>query len=73
MQVNASTMLVSDFTDAERADIVKLCEDIIMRGKIDWENPIVKQWMDVCAPDDRHKLLLFSTVMPQRLLLSLHK
>lgn len=73
MQVNASTMLVSDISDVERADIVQLCEDIILHGKVDWNHPIAKQWLDVCAPDDRHKLLLYSTVMPQRLLLSLHK
>jgi hypothetical protein len=73
MRVDPATMLVSDLTDVERTEIIRMCSDLILLGKFDWNHPIISQWCAGCELDDRQKLLLISTVMPQRLLLSLHQ
>jgi hypothetical protein len=42
ISIDNRTMLISNYSKAEREEILKLARDITLNGKIDWDHPIVK-------------------------------
>lgn len=70
MLVSERQMLVIDLSEAEAQECLRLSKRIVFDGIVEWESPIIKLWMDEFTSNDDHKLLMASTVLPQRLLLS---
>ncbi len=70
MYVNPITLLILEISQKEADECFRLGEKIVTTGEIEWEHPIVREWMDTCAADSSQKLLLVGVVLPQRLLLS---
>jgi len=71
MRYNSKTMMLEGLSETAKTEIVQICRDIILNGKIDRENQYVKFWLEQTGMGNvTHGLLLQTTVMPCRLLLS---
>lgn len=72
MRINKTTMLFEDISPTERREMLAVCEDIVLRGKLPWPHPDwLRAWMDAFGFDERQQFLTISTAFPQRVLLSL--
>jgi hypothetical protein len=69
MKIESRLQLLVDMTDAEAEACKRTAEKIVFEGIIDWERPEVKLWM-LEFGDDKNRLLLAATALPQRLLIS---
>lgn len=71
MKINKQTQLWEDLTTDESEEMLRWAEDVVLRGKIahpipDW----LVLWLSEFNFDDRQYLLLMSTALPQKVLLS---
>lgn len=72
MNINPKTLLFSDLTPQERAEMRAWAEAVILRGELPRPTPEwVVAWIDACGFTSQQALLLISSVLPQRVLLSL--
>jgi hypothetical protein len=73
MRINPITMLITNFTEQERKEMLKYAEDLVVRGLLPSPDPPwVTEWRNVCGFLDSSKwLLVVATALPQRILLSL--
>lgn len=72
MKVNPSTMLFEDLTDAEAETLLLNMKGIMMHGHLQlWDDPFFQMWREATGFDERQILMVYSTVYPQRALLSL--
>lgn len=72
MKINVDTMLIDDFEDVNKDELVFMLKKMIIKGKIDEELwAIFDEWRIACGLDNKQRLLLMSTAFPQRMLLSL--
>lgn len=70
--IDSTTLLFRDISLKLRHEMKEFCEDIVIKGRI--PNPLpdwVEKWFTVGKFDDRQRLLVISTVLPQRIMLSL--
>jgi len=67
---NQEFLLIENLNREEELKLVSFASSIVLEGKIDFENEFAKFWLDNVAHTNDQKLLLYSTAMPQRLLLS---
>lgn len=75
MKINETTMLFEDLTDGEANEIFRVVEDIVIRGYLP-PRPLPKwldEWMNKFEFNDHRFLLVISTALPQRALLSVIK
>jgi len=70
MQINPKSMMFSDYTPEERKEMIRLARKIALGGVVEWNHPIISSWMEACCETESQKLLVASTVLPLRLLLS---
>ena len=64
-------MLFEELTSQEKQSLVEISKEIVFNGNIPWDNQLLNRWMEhfgYTSPD--RKLLMVSTVFPQRALLS---
>lgn len=74
MKIDKTTLLFSEMSYKERVELFEYAEDVVLRGKLPRVPPTwVAQWFEAAGFDDRQGLLVVSTVLPQRILLSLLK
>lgn len=72
MKINQTTMLWEDISSAEREEMQRVAEDIVLRGKVPYPVPSwINDWLTAFGYDERQALLVMSTAIPQRILLSL--
>lgn len=72
MTLNTTTMLYSNIPPKERAEMVDWCADVVFRGKVPNPDPVwITRWMEAHGYDERQRLLVISTALPQRILFSL--
>lgn len=71
MLYNQKTMTLKNLTNNEKNDLQKVCKELVLKGKIDWNDKFIKFWMENTTHDQNQRLLIAATAMPQRLLLSL--
>ncbi len=74
MHVDPQTLLFTEMTDDELADLRLLAESIVLQGETAYGHPLFDAWCAVAGysdPHDSRKLLVMSTVFPQRALLSI--
>jgi len=72
MKINSRTQLLEDFTDSEACKMLLWAEDVVLRGEVAWPDPpFVPDWLDSFGYDERQRLLVISTALPARVLLSL--
>lgn len=70
MKVDKRLMLVTDMNPLETVECLRVAEKIVFEGVVDWNSPVIQVWMDAFAPNTDHRLLMASTALPQRLLIS---
>jgi len=70
MKINKASMMFTRFSEDERKEMIRVARKIIIEGIVEWENPIVKVWMQECCENENQKLLVATCVLPQRILLS---
>lgn len=73
IEVDGLNFVHDELTEDEIHDMISLAEDIVNRGKVDWDNKIWVEWRKSLCYDDRQALLTYSTVFPQRLLLAVSR
>lgn len=74
MFIDTKTQLFKDISPEVRREMLAFCESVVIRGEVPQPHPPwVKQWLDTVMPDHApHNILLYiSTVIPQRVTLSL--
>lgn len=73
--VNANDLMFDpeQLTNDESRELELFGESIILQGYVDMEHPAWLAWVSVSGHDDRQRLLTYSTVFPQRVLLSVIK
>lgn len=72
MIINPKTLLFEDLTHAEREELRSFAESVVLDGVFPQPEPEwVAFWAIHAGYDHRQKLLVMSTVLPQRILLSL--
>lgn len=72
MRINKETMLFEDLSEQDRSEMLSFAKDLVLRGIT--PNPLpdfVEQWMTAFGYSDYQRLLIISTALPQRILLSL--
>lgn len=72
--VNLTTQLFEGLTDQEADELQSWVEGVVLRGVFPPKHPdTIEQWFVIFGYDSDHRLLVFSTALPQRVLLSLLK
>jgi hypothetical protein len=70
--INLTTQLFEGLTDQEANELQTWVEGVVLRGTIPPEDPNpIKQWLVVFGHNQDRRLLVISTALPQRVLLSL--
>ena len=71
MKIVLSDQLFYDLKPSEVEEMYQWAEDVVLRGKIAHPHPFwVQDWLDAMNFDMRQALLVISTCLPQRVLLS---
>lgn len=71
MKVDPKTLLISEMTDLEAASVLEWAERIVLTGDFPpVDPPWLALWMQTAGFDGRQRLMVLSTVAPQRALLS---
>jgi hypothetical protein len=68
--INIETMLFEELTLGEATDLYFLARAIILHGNSAHGHPLFEAWCEALEYEDRQRLLVMSTVFPQRALLS---
>jgi hypothetical protein len=63
-------MCFEDLTSEEADELLRTSRKIINQGVVDWGRPLTMEWLDEFCEFPYQQLLMASTVMPQRFLLS---
>lgn len=72
MIINPQTLLFEDLSDDEREELRSYAEAVVLEGRFPQPEPFwVAIWAVHAGYDHRQKLLVMSTALPQRILLSL--
>lgn len=72
MKINPTTLLFEDLTDDEREELRSYAESVVIDGVFPQPEPHwVAFWAVMAGYDHRQKLIVMSTVLPQRILLSI--
>jgi len=71
MTLNKTTMLYSSIPRETREEMLNWCADVVLKGNVTWNHDWLSRWLVECGFDEHQRLLVISTVAPQRLLLSL--
>ncbi len=72
MRVDPKTLLITEMTDLEAAAMLEWTEAIVLAGTFPPDDPPwLAEWLRVAGFDGRQRLMVLSTVVPQRALLSL--
>lgn len=72
--INLATQLFEGLTDQEANDLQGWVEGAVLRGKFPPKHPnLIQEWFSVFNYNPDQQLLVFSTALPQRVLLSLLK
>ena len=67
--INKTTQLFEGLTDQEAKDLQMWVEAVMLRGFLPTRPPLVDQWLDEMSLEE--SLLNLSTVVPQKILMSL--
>jgi hypothetical protein len=71
MRINKTTQLFEELTQDEADPLLAWAEDVVLRGDFPpIDPPWLSAWLDTMGYDARQRLLLISTAIPQRVLLS---
>lgn len=75
MKIDKETMLFKDLTIDDVKRMQLWVEDVVLNGRLEWPTP---DWLETWYSElgfnsDDHRLLTQSTVVPQRVLLSIVK
>lgn len=73
MTVNKSSMLIENLDEETADQLTSLMEDIVLRGKINTSDHFLSHYFNECGFNNEQRLLIMSTAVPQRILLSLVK
>lgn len=74
MVIDSRTLLFDDISVAEWHDLYSWASGVILHGHLRQPEPAwIEEWCRVAQFDSRQKLLMLSTALPQRVLLSLLK
>lgn len=73
MKINKVTQLWEDLIPADISAMKTWAEDVVLRGKIAYPNPdwLVFWYMELGFKEENQRLLMQSTAVPQRVLLSI--
>lgn len=72
MVIDSKTLLFDDISVAEWHDLHSWASGVILHGHLRQPEPAwIEEWCRVAQFDSRQKLLMLSTALPQRVLLSL--
>lgn len=72
MRINEKTMLFEDIPPDLQVEMRTWVENVVLRGELSWPLPSwVQDWMNTFNFDERQTMLIQSTALPQRILLSL--
>jgi len=71
MRINKQSMLWEELTPQEKIELYEWAESVVLRGEIPPHPSWLIQWFETFEYDERQRLLLISTAVPQRVLLSL--
>jgi hypothetical protein len=73
MRVNKNTQLWEDLTSTEIVEMRHWAEDVVLYGKLAYPNPpwLTLWYSELGFEEDRQRLMLQSTAVPQRVLLSI--
>lgn len=71
MRVDPKTLLLIEMTDFEAASALEWAENLVLAGTFPPDDPPwLAEWLRVAGYDERQRLMLISTAIPQRILLS---
>jgi len=68
-RINKTTQLFEDLTDQEAKELQMWVETVMLRGFLPTRPPLIDQWFDEVSLEE--SLLSLSTVVPQKILMSL--
>ena len=73
MRINKVTQLWEDLKPIDISTMTSWAEDVVLCGKIAYPNPpwLMLWYSELGFDEDRQRLMLQSTVVPQRVLLSI--
>lgn len=72
MRINKKTMLFEDIDRDTGNQMRTWCVNVVLRGQVIWPDPPwVAEWMRTFDYNENQRLSVISTVLPQRVLLSL--
>lgn len=72
--INLTTQLFEGLTDQEAKELQEWAEGAVLRGYLPPKHPdLIQEWFSVFSYDSNRQLLVVSTALPQRVLLSLLK
>lgn len=72
MKLNKTTLMFEEMTENDLLQVERFCTDIILHGKIQSPLPdYVEEWLVAAGGERYNDLLMISTALPQRLLLSI--
>ena len=72
MTINMQTQLFENISDDEAERMWIWARNMVLHGHFPpLDPPWITQWLEAFGYDDRQRLLLISTALPQRVLLSL--
>ena len=55
---------------AEAIELQQIAETIMLKGKIPWDHALIELWVEKNELTESQRLLMVSSVLPQRLLLA---
>lgn len=71
MRVDPKTLLFVDLSEQDSIDLISWAENVVLRGHLPPEDPPwIDAWLAAAKLGDNQRLLVLSTVIPQRALLS---
>jgi hypothetical protein len=72
MRINPTTLMFEDLSPEEALELFTQLDNIVTHGRIEYENPLLKEWFAVAPFNELHnKLMGASVVLPAKLGLSL--
>lgn len=71
MRVDPKTLLFVELSEQDCTNLLSWAENVILRGHLPPEDPPwINEWLTAARMDDGQRLLVLSTVIPQRALLA---
>jgi hypothetical protein len=72
MIINAQTQLFEDISDDEAEQMLVWARNVVLHGEFPaLDPPWMAEWLKTFGYDERQRLMMINTALPQRVLLSL--